>query len=181
MPVGFEFLLFFNITASAANVTAALIVATAAAHCGRQRAVAPIRLVVNKRGKGWGRQRQQRQPFHPHGSPGRIPLPVTRKSVWWRGRRIGTVVGIKSRTVRLPVRRSSGGRGRAIPQWRGWWQLPARWSSSICHSNEHYFARIIVLCNNQRKRKEVKWQRDSSLGGVSSTMVGVAATMQQST
>ncbi len=47
--------------------------------------------------------------------------------------------------------------------------------------NERYVARIIMLRNNQHKRKEVKWWRDSSPGGVSLTMVGVAATTQQST
>jgi hypothetical protein len=78
--------------------------------------------------------------------------------------------------VHLPVRRSSGGGGRAVPRQRGWWQPPARWSSNVSHSNQCHIARIVVLRNNQHKRKEVKWQHDSSPGGVSSTMVGVAAT-----
>jgi hypothetical protein len=63
----------------------------------------------------------------------------------------------------------------------GQWQPPARWSSSICCSNERHVARVVVLHNNKHKRKEMKWRRNSSPSGVSSTMVGVAATLQQST
>jgi hypothetical protein len=36
-----------------------------------------------------------------------------------------------------------------------------------------------MICSNQHhKRKEVKWRHNSSPGGMSSTMVGVAATTQ---
>jgi hypothetical protein len=38
-----------------------------------------------------------------------------------------------------------------------------------------------VLCNNQHKRKEVKWWHDSLPGGVSSAMVRMEVTLQHST
>jgi hypothetical protein len=42
------------------------------------------------------------------------------------GGQIGTIIGIKSGTVHLPVLQSTGGRGQAVPRQRGQWQLPAR-------------------------------------------------------
>jgi hypothetical protein len=89
---------------------------------------------------------------------------------------IGAIVEIKSGTIRLPVPQSTGGGGKAVPRWRGQWQLPARWLSSICPGDERHVARIIVLRNNQHKRKEVKWQCNGSPGGDSSAIVGMAAT-----
>ncbi len=97
------------------------------------------------------------------------------------GGRIGAIVGIESRTVHLPVWRSSGGRGWAVPWQQGLWQPPARWSSRVHRGNEPHIARTVVLHNNQHKSKEVKWWRNSSPGGISSAMARVAATMQQST
>jgi hypothetical protein len=96
---------------------------------------------------------------------------------------INTVIGIESGTICLPVWQSSGNGGWAVPQQRGGgrWQLPARWSLSFRHGNECHVARIVVLCNNKHKRNEVKWQRGSSHGGISFSMVRVAVTMQQST
>jgi hypothetical protein len=68
-----------------------------------------------------------------------------------------------------------------VPRQWGQWRQPARWLSSVCRGNEHHIARIVMLCNNQHKRQEVKWHCNSSPGGISSAMVVVAATMQQST
>ncbi len=105
-------------------------------------------------------------PFHCRGSPGRIPQPVASKSVRWRGGRIGAIIGIESRTVRLSVLLSTCSREQAVPRWGGQWRLPARWSSSIGHGNEHHVVMIVVLHNNQHKRKEVKWWHDGSPDGV---------------
>jgi hypothetical protein len=56
-----------------------------------------------------------------------------------------------------PCSAITGGGGQAVPRRQGQWQLPVRWSLSVCRGNECHVARIVMLCNNQHKQRLTWW------------------------